>query len=61
MKLVRRDRLVLSGPDPRIDNVTMPALLKALQHATETAQGTALRLTGCDRRSWWSGSTAAAK
>ena len=28
----------------------MPALLKALQHAAEAAQKTALRQTGCD---WW--------
>ena len=50
MQLIRRDRLVLSGSDPRVDDVTMPILLKALQHAAEATQKTALRLTGCD---WW--------
>ena len=37
MQLIRRDRLVLSGPDPRIDRVTMTVLLKALQQAAEAA------------------------
>ncbi|MGC2200728.1 MAG: hypothetical protein WA633_11365 [Stellaceae bacterium] len=35
MKLIRRDRLVLPGPDLRINDITMAALLKALQHAAE--------------------------
>jgi hypothetical protein len=46
MKLIRRNRLVLARPDPRIDDVTVTAFLKALQQAAEAAKKSALRLTG---------------
>src|SRR6516164_9314414 len=57
MQLVRRDRLVLSGSDPLVDDVAMAALLKALQQAAEATQKAALRLvrdrcSGRGRRSW---------
>jgi hypothetical protein len=58
MQLIRRYRLVLSGSDPRIGDLTVAALLKALQQAAEAAQKTALRLTGYDwggRRCGWRG------
>jgi hypothetical protein len=35
MQLIRHDRLVLSGADPRVDDVAVPALLKTLQQPTE--------------------------
>jgi hypothetical protein len=53
MKLIRRNRLILASPDPRIDNVTVTALLKALQQAAEAVKKSALRLTGCGWRSRW--------
>jgi hypothetical protein len=53
MKLIRRNRLVLASPDPRIHDVTVTALLKALQQAAEAAKKSALRLTGCGWRSRW--------
>lgn len=60
MQLIRRDRLVLSGSDPRVDDVAVPALLKALQQAAEATQEAALRLAGgrCAQRVQRSGSAA---
>ena len=46
MQLIRRDRLVLPGPDPRVDHVAMPVLLEPLHQAAQTAEKAALRLTG---------------
>jgi hypothetical protein len=48
MQLVRRDRLVLSRSDPRIDDAAVPALLKAQQQGAEAAQQAPLRLA----RAW---------
>ena len=46
MQLIRRDRLVLPGPDPRVDHVAMPVLLEPLHQAAQTAEKAALRLAG---------------
>jgi hypothetical protein len=43
MQLIRCDRLVLSRSDPRVDDVAVSALLKALQQAAEATKQAPLR------------------
>jgi hypothetical protein len=49
MQLIRCDRLVLSRSDPRVDDVAVSALLKALQQAAEATKQAPVFRGGC----WW--------